>query len=238
MMNHFSDQIEPPIVGVAHFQPLAIVLGPVCPQNQKKALALIHLNNSVHLSIMHPRVFHSLIFLEPMIQVESPSNLGGRSPALWDSTRPDLWSSRHEAERYIRSDPFWRRWDSRVVDRYIQYGLCALPTALYPLHAPGRPLLPEAVTLTTAKAQEAWIYLRLNATPEIDSDDKSGSLTRTECFLGPDLSLSAKEGDNNNRNYVTVCPWSCIAFELLPYVRPPVFLIYGEKSHINTPARR
>ncbi|RAK77587.1 uncharacterized protein BO72DRAFT_468264 [Aspergillus fijiensis CBS 313.89] len=209
MVNHFSDQIEPPIVGVAHS---------------------FSRSQFVHLSIMHPRVFHSLIFLEPMIQVESPSNLGGRSPALWDSTRPDLWSSRHEAERYIRSDPFWRRWDSRVVDRYIQYGLCALPTALYPLHAPGRPLLPEAVTLTTTRAQEAWTYLRLNATPEIDSDDKSGSLTRTECFLGPDLSLSAKEGDNNNRNYVTVCPWSCIAFELLPYVRPPVFLIYGEKS--------
>ncbi|RAH48600.1 toxin biosynthesis protein [Aspergillus brunneoviolaceus CBS 621.78] len=200
MVNDFSDQIEPPIVGVAHS---------------------FSCSQFVHLSIMHPRLFHSLIFLEPMIQVESPCKLGGRSPALWASTRPDLWSSRHEAEMYIRSDPFWRRWDSRVVDRYIQYGRCALPTALYLLHAPGRPLLPEAVTLTTTKAQEAWTYLRLNATPEIDSDDKSGSPTRTERFLGPDLSLSAKEGDNNNRSYVTICPWSCIAFELLPYVRPP-----------------
>ncbi|RAH72603.1 uncharacterized protein BO66DRAFT_436269 [Aspergillus aculeatinus CBS 121060] len=111
-------------------------------------------------------------------------------------------------------------------------------SALYPLNAPRRPLLPDAVTLTTTKAQEAWKYLRLNATPQKDGDNKSGFLTRTERFLGPDLAISAKEGDNNNRSYVTVCPWSCIAFELLPYVRPPVFLIFGEKSHINTPARR
>ncbi|PYI34276.1 toxin biosynthesis protein [Aspergillus indologenus CBS 114.80] len=197
MMNHFLDQIKPPIVGVAHS---------------------FSCSQFVHLSIWHPRLFHSLIFLEPMIQVESPSKLGGRSPALWASTRPDLWSSQHEAEKYIRSNPFWRRWNSRAVDKYIQYGL--------------------PVTLTTTKAQEAWTYLRLNETPQIDGNDKNGALSRTERFLSPDLALSAKEGDNNNRNYVTVCPWSCIAFELLSYVRPPVFFIFGERSHINTPARR
>ncbi|RAH83272.1 toxin biosynthesis protein [Aspergillus japonicus CBS 114.51] len=217
MVNHFSDQIKPPIVGVAHS---------------------FSCSQFVHVCIMHPRLFHSLISLEPMIQVESPSKLGGRSPVLWASTRPDLWSSEHEAEKYIRSNPFWRRWDSRAVDKYIQYGLRALPTALYPLNTPGRPLLPGAVTLTTTKAQEAWTYLRLNATPQIDGNDKNGALSRTERFLSPDLALSAKEGDNNNRNYVTICPWSCIAFELLSYVRPPVFFIFGGKSHINIPARR
>ncbi|PYH82545.1 hypothetical protein BO82DRAFT_413837 [Aspergillus uvarum CBS 121591] len=104
MVSHFSDQIKPPIVGVAHS---------------------FRCSQFVRLSIMHPRLFSSLISLEPMIQVEGPSILGGRSPALWASTRPDLWSSSHEGEEYIRSNPFWRRWDSRAVDKYTIWPSCS-----------------------------------------------------------------------------------------------------------------
>ncbi|OJJ96561.1 hypothetical protein ASPACDRAFT_34303, partial [Aspergillus aculeatus ATCC 16872] len=45
-VNRFSDQIQPPVVGVAHS---------------------FSCSQFVHLSIMHPRLLHSLIFLEPMI---------------------------------------------------------------------------------------------------------------------------------------------------------------------------
>ncbi|KAB8231624.1 hypothetical protein ETB97_012210 [Aspergillus alliaceus] len=195
MVNHFRKQIQPPIVGIAHS---------------------FSCSQFVHLSIMHPRLLHSLVFLEPMIQVESPSKLGGRSPALWASSRPDVWASRKDAEAYIRGDPFWRRWDPRAVDQYVQFGLRVRP---------------ESVTLTTTKAQEAWTYLRFNATAR-DCDDL------TERFLSPDLAKTAKEGDNHNPNYVTICPWACIAFEFLPYVRPSTLFVFGEKSHINIPARR
>ncbi|OGM41470.1 hypothetical protein ABOM_010073 [Aspergillus bombycis] len=144
----------------------------------------------------------------------------GPSPARWTSTRPDEWPSQQDAETHIRRNPFWRRWDPRAVNAYIQFGLRPVPTSSS-----------GAVTLTTTKAQEAWTYLRFNPTPHVGSD-------LTERFLNPDLAVTAKEGDNHNPNYVTVCPWSCIAFEFLPYVRPSVLFVFGEKSHINLPARR
>ncbi|CRG83164.1 hypothetical protein PISL3812_00513 [Talaromyces islandicus] len=172
---------------------------------------------------MHPRLFHSLVFLEPMIQTEIPSKLGGPSPGLWASSRPDLWPSAQDAQKYIRGNGFWRRWDPRCVDRYIRFGLRPAPT---PSHS-------GAVTLTTTKAQEAWTYLRLNTGPR----DHGGGV-ETERFLNVDLATVAREGDCNNPNYALVCPWSCIAFEYLPFVRPSVLYIFGEKSHINIPERR
>lgn len=182
---------------------------------------------SVHLSIMHPRLFHSLVFLEPMIQTESPFKPGGPSPALWASSRPDLWPSVQDAEKYIRGESFWRKWDPRCLDRYIRFGLRRVPTALYPSSESG------AVTVTTPKAQEAWTYMRLNAGPRDNSDS-----VETEQFLSVDLATVPREGDNNNPNYALVSPWPCIAFEYLPFVRPSVLYIFGEKSYINNPERR
>ncbi|KAL4937734.1 hypothetical protein BDV06DRAFT_232381 [Aspergillus oleicola] len=206
MVNHFRELIQPPIVGIAHS---------------------FSCSQFVHLSIMHPRLLHSLVLLEPMIQVESPSKPGGPNPARWTSSRPDVWPSREDAERYIRESSFWRRWDPRSTDQYIQYGLRPAPTVLYPNSDPG------AMTLVTTKAQEAWTYLRLNAVPQ--HNDGGGT---TERFLAVDLAKVPREGDNNNSNYLFVCPWSCIAFEYLPYLRPSVMFIFGEKSHINVPERR
>ncbi|PWY93905.1 toxin biosynthesis protein [Aspergillus sclerotioniger CBS 115572] len=205
MVNHFRDQIKPPIVGIAHSFSCATF---------------------VHLSVMHPRLFHSLIFLEPMVQVESPSKAGGRSPALWASSRPDLWPSREAATTFIRSNPFWRNWDPRAVNQYLQYGLRPTPTALYPNASS------DAVTLATTKAQEAWTYLRFNATPQAGNDDP------TERLLGPDLATTPNGLTTNNPEYVAVCPWCSIAFEFLQYVRPSVLFVFGEKSHINVPERR
>ncbi|KAE8398978.1 hypothetical protein BDV37DRAFT_275688 [Aspergillus pseudonomiae] len=158
MVNHFRDQIQPPIVGVAHS---------------------LSCSQFVHLSIMHPRLLHSHVFLEPMIQ--------------------------QDAENHIRRNAFWRRWDPRAVNAYIRFGLRRVPTSSS-----------GTVTLTTTKAQEAWTYLWFNPTPHAGSDI-------TERFLNSDLAVTTKEGDNHNPNYVTVCPWSCMAFEFLPYMRPSVF---------------
>ncbi|KAL5045010.1 hypothetical protein BDW71DRAFT_215422 [Aspergillus fruticulosus] len=205
MVNHFRDLIRPPIVGIAHSFSCA---------------------QFVHLSIMHPRLFHTLVFVEPMIQVESPSKAGGPSPALWTSTRPDLWPSRQDAETYIRGNPFWRRWDARSVDQYVRFGLRPVPTALYPTCTSET----RAVTLTTQKAQEAWTYLRLNANTD--------GTAEAERLLAADLARVANDGDNNNPDYITVCPWSCIAFEYLPYLRPSVLYVFGERSHINVSPRR
>jgi hypothetical protein len=116
------------------------------------------------------------------------------------------------------------------MDRYISFGLRPVPTAVYPLSAS---VTPSSVTLTTTKAQEAWTYLGFNSTPQ-----SIGLRDSSEHILGKDMSREAGEGDLNNRNYVTTSPSPALAFELLPYVRPSVLYIFGEKSHINRPPRR
>ncbi|BCS30659.1 uncharacterized protein APUU_80962S [Aspergillus puulaauensis] len=176
---------------------------------------------------MHPKLFHSLIFLEPMMQVERPSKAGRPNPALWSSTREDTWASREQAENDLRENPFWRRWDSRAYNQYVKYGLRSCPTALYPDAST------TAVTLATTKAQEAWSYLRFNSAPT--SDRNSVDIDR---FVNADLARVPKDGDLNSPENMFVAPWPCIAFVYLPYVRPSVLYVFGEKSHINVPDRR
>ncbi|KAF2805107.1 toxin biosynthesis protein [Mytilinidion resinicola] len=207
MVNHFRDQIMQPIIGVAHS---------------------FSCSQLVHLSLMHPSLFHSLVFMEPMIQKENPSRLQSAPQARFSSLRPDIWPSRVEAEAFLRSSPLFRKWDARAVDNFLEFGLRPAPTELYPQASP-----PGAVTLTTTKAQEAWTFLRLYAFPS--STDPCDPV---ETVVGKDLAREAREEDMNNRSYVTNCPWPCLAYEFLPYLRPSTLFLFGESSHINRPARR
>jgi hypothetical protein len=148
-----------------------------------------------------------------------------RSPGLWASRRPDLWASREEAEAAIRKMGFFRSWDRRVVDKYVQYGLRSTPTALYPEEAP------SAVTLTTTKAQETWTYVRFDNSPYDPRDP-------AERFHWHDQPSNLENYDINNPKLITNCPGAAFAFELLRYVRPSVLYVFAEKSHFNQPARR
>jgi hypothetical protein len=51
---------------------------------------------------------------------------------MMSTYRPDLWPSRKAAEAAFRKNKFFQSWDSRVLDKYIQFGLREVPTALYP----------------------------------------------------------------------------------------------------------
>ncbi|KAK2612510.1 hypothetical protein QQS21_001448 [Conoideocrella luteorostrata] len=74
--------------------------------------------------------------------------------------RKDIWQNRAAAAAWQRKVS--KDWDSRVLDRMIQYGFRNLPTALYPdLPSGGDPNDP-AVTLTTTKHQDALGQLREN----------------------------------------------------------------------------
>jgi hypothetical protein len=165
-----------------------------------------------------------------MIQLENPSKMSGFPQAKFTSIKEDLWPSKALADSAIRSNPFFRPWDARSIDRFLSYGLRPVPTLVYPVSAT---VPSSSVTLTTTKAQEAWTYLRFNATPQAGNDKKY-----REFFLGKDLSRVSGDGHLNSRVYVTTCPSAALAFELLPYVRPSILYVFGEKSHINRPARR
>ncbi len=114
----------------------------------------------MNLALVHPRLFQSLILIEPIISKVAPTPLVPGSPSLvlMSTYRRDRWSSREEAARSFRK--LYKSWDQRVFDLWMLHGLRDL--------AP-----PSQVTLTTTKLQEVSSYLRPmfgRTLPHLDED--------------------------------------------------------------------
>ncbi len=213
MINHFRKHMKRPLVGIGHS------MGG---------------NNLVNLAIIHPSLFTSLILIDPVIQ-RLPSAGGNFEPAKSSARRRDLWPNRRAATAKLKSSPFYQKWDSRVLDRWVEYGFRETPTYLYPdiVSASTTPPVITAdpstatispskderqVTLTTTKHQEVLSFYRYNpATPEYpDPDTKPNPLTH------PDVDPSSIP----NSPFYQPVPIS--TFHKLPFVRPSVFYIFGD----------
>ena len=146
---------------------------------------------------------------------------------MFSSYRKDLWSSRSEAEAAIRKSGFFKAWDPRVLDTYLQYSLRSIPTAVYPDDRSRDPAiaLTNAVTLTISKHQEAWSYVRPNFTPQSNEPN----VDPVERLLSPDIT-PVTEG-----KYRFASPEALLTYMHLPHLRPYVQWVYGSTSPINVP---
>ncbi|KAJ5155771.1 toxin biosynthesis protein [Penicillium capsulatum] len=193
MVNHFREEFPRPIIGVAHSMGCAQL---------------------VHLSILHPRLFSTLILIEPVI---SGLQHGHFNPASFVARRRDVWETREKAEAGLRKS--LRKWDPEVVDRYLTFGLRSTPTRLY--NRDRDPNLPaSAVTLATTRHQESWSYTLPNLEPE------SAGLDR---LLLPDWSVEQE------RPYTYARPECLSAMQNLPLVRPGVLWVFGSESYLSPP---
>lgn len=198
---------------------------------QKCLLFSVHLSveklrltaKRVQLSLLHPRLFHSLALFEPIIQDDIPP---GPVAALPSTFRPDLWSSRDEAAASFRKNRMFSAWDPRVLDIFIQYGLRDLPTPLYPNPSPSNSG-ETPVTLATSKHQEAWSYVRSNFAPLPASDNAP---LHQERLMSPDLDPAAQG------TYLFHRAEPVLTNENLPHLRPRVLWIFGQRSPINSQA--
>lgn len=192
-------------------------------------------NNLVNLALMHPRLFTSLILIDPVIQ-RIPSPQGNFGPAKASTTRREIWPSRQAAREKLQQSRFYQAWDPRVLEKWIQFGLRELPTYVHPTMTtsstpptitadPSTATIPPAddekpVTLTTTKHQEVRTFLRPNfPTPEYPNPNvESNALTH------PDADPSAAP----NSPFYSPVPIS--TFHRLPHLRPSVFYIFGDPS--------
>ncbi|UKZ67697.1 uncharacterized protein TrAtP1_008854 [Trichoderma atroviride] len=90
-------------------------------------------NALTNVALMHPRLFTGFIMLDPVIarfagaphhpqnQQQLPEAFP--NPASLSITRRDTWPSRAAAREAFLSRPFYRDWDPRVLDLFVQYGL-------------------------------------------------------------------------------------------------------------------
>lgn len=171
--------------------------------------------HSVHLAIIHPRLLSTLVLYEPVIfddAIRPKVN-----PAKFVANRPDLWESRDTAEAALRKS--LRKWDSRVVERFLRFGIRSAPTRLY--NKESDPNLPDsAMTLTTTRHQESWSYTLPNLEPE---------------SAGLDRLLLADWDPKTERNLSFGRPECWSSMRNLPFLRPSVLWVFGGRSYLSPP---
>ena len=167
---------------------------------------------------MHPRLLHSLVFIDPIFQ----RHLGPHAAfAKLSTMRRDQWPSRTVAAEKFRGSKFYQQWDSRVLDKWNEYGLRELPTEQYPFSPKDNSEGPP-VTLSTTVAQEVYLYNRAyykddrllqdgNHTQEVHSEDIDGSLMyrpesqqlhrRLDCFKPSVLYVFGKQSEASPPEY-------------------------------------
>lgn len=162
----------------------------------------------------------ALILIDPVIQTENPSKAFAKASTY----RRDFWPSRKEAAKGFASSKFYQAWDPRVLEKWVEYGLRDLPTALYPERGDGQE---PPVTLTTTKAQEVFSYLR----PKYYGS--SGINPERDRNVYGDM-----HPDDIEPDYPFYRPEPAEIFRRLPELRPPVLYIFGKSSELATPTLR
>ncbi|KAK5120512.1 hypothetical protein LTR85_006167 [Meristemomyces frigidus] len=221
MVNHFRQHMKRPIIGVGHS------MGG---------------NNLVNLSLMHPRLFTTLILIDP-VMTRQPSREGNYFPARASTNRRDRWPSRKAAEASFKRSKFYQTWDPRVLDLWVKYGLRELPTYIHPYATaasgtppiitadpstatiPPEPTTEQEVTLATTKHQEVFQFMR----PNFVTDACPSPSTQPNPVTHPDVDPAAAPNEPFYR------PEPLATFHKLQYLRPSVFYIFGDKSDLSAP---
>lgn len=155
MINTFRNEMPRPLVGIGH------------------SMGGCHLAT---LALIHPRLLTNLILIDPVInryEKASHPNIARAS-----TFRVDLWKSKEDAERSFRKSKFYQGWDERVFQRWMEFGIRQVPTALYPRTG-------TEVTLSTTKHQEVFSFFRPNFR---GLNDKGEEIVNRETH--PDLDLT------------------------------------------------
>jgi hypothetical protein len=182
---------------------------------------------------MHPRLLHSLVLLDPVIQRQTtqldPTDLGKQKLVIAKTTqlstyRRDQWPSRKAAADSFKKNPFYQAWDPRVLERWLQYGLRDLPTAIYPLgESTPKSNEENPVTLSTTLHQEVFTYSRPNY------DGPPGFAVPVNKVTHPDLD------PDHLGSWPFYRPEPSRIFAQLPHLRPSVLYIFGGTSDMSPP---
>ncbi|KAJ6024239.1 toxin biosynthesis protein-like protein [Penicillium herquei] len=211
MINQFRDQMPRPLVGIGHSFGGNVI---------------------TNLAYMHPRLFTTLLLIEPVIQLTPPAmGFGTDAPGLINATlyRDDVWPSREAAVRANRA--LFAGWDPRCIERMIKYGFRDLPTALYPdVDAVKARFNTDAsesststpVTLTTSKYQDLITQMRENFSARDPTTGRVSIPRSTHADLNP---LAA---------FIPMYrPEPTMTFLRLPSLRPSCLWVIGGSTYLK-----
>lgn len=174
------------------------------------------------MAYLHPRLFTTLLLLEPVIQLGAPPiGFGTDGPGTINFTvhRKDIWPNRAAAAASI--SPLLKEWDPRVKDRMIQHSFRSLPTALYPDLPPDANPEDPPVTLRTTKYQDSLTQLREN----FEAHQRDGRIVIDRQTHADMDALAA---------FVPLYqPEPRAAFYRLPSLRPSALWVFGDRTYLN-----
>jgi pimeloyl-ACP methyl ester carboxylesterase len=223
LTNHFRASMPRPLIGMGHSFGGAIM---------------------AEVALIHPRLFSSLVLLDPVAtSLVRTGQQFGFSPMRQSAYRRDKWPSRAAAAASFRRNAFYRTWDPRVLDRWIEHGLRPTPTAIYPSPSRSRFRSPSApasegegegegeVTLTTTKHMECFTYFR----PQAQTIDPATGQRIIDRGAIPDADPAMLDADSN---FLFYRPEGAAIARRLPALRPGVLWIFGDTSNVNPPVVR
>lgn len=191
MTNTFRKQMTRPIYAVGH------------SMGGAQAVTAAHL---------HPRLFEGVVLIDPAISISSSPSLKGM--LKYTLRKPESYPAITQAEEHIRKLPFFKIWDHRALQRYIDTAFHSSPTIGLPN---------ERVKPTTSKHAETTTLIRPNTQhsglSEMASDVQRASYPNVD----PEAPLTGPVYNPHIR----------IAWSHLLSLRPAAFLILGEGSQIT-----
>ncbi|TVY78497.1 Abhydrolase domain-containing protein mpaH [Lachnellula suecica] len=206
MTNHFRDQMQRPIhteLIVSNCSGIGHSMGG---------------NIIVNLALLHPRLFTTIIPLEPVIN-KDPKDMDFIN-AYPLTFKKDRWASRSEAEASFRKSSMHKFWDPRTLQLIFKYGLREVPAA--PQSDGHQPSGPAPVTLTTTRDQEVLSFARASYPSRSEPFSSFKPTRRAHPDLGPD----------RNPHNAFYRPEATNTHLQLQYLQPSCLYVYGERSHM------
>ena len=197
MINTFAAQMPPPIYGIGQSWGC---------------------NNIILLSHFHQRLLAGMVLIEPYLGT-------GRGHQAYGTDRPtkhsqhrisllarrrDTWTSREEAAAKLRATPYYAAFDARVFERVVKYDLRDMPTQQHP----------HAVTLTTPKAQEVYLFSR-------PDPPFPGYEAAPDYKTRPEDTISVPGFYRGEAKHLK---------RIMPQLLPPILFLWGTESDIGNSA--
>ncbi|KAI0477680.1 prolyl aminopeptidase-like protein [Xylariaceae sp. FL0804] len=215
VVNVFRDRLPRPLVGLGHS---------------------FGGNILARLALLHPRLMHALVLLDPVVvRFSLRTAVGpGATPARSSVFRRDAWPSRAAAREAFERSAFYRAWDPRVLDAWCEHALRDLPTPLYPAESQSPAGAGVGVTLRTTKHQEVFTFLR-PLWPHVRAGAGGGGVIDRDA--APDFD-PADAADLPDPPFPFYRGEGVAVLRHLPELRPAALWVFGGDSDLAPPPDR
>ena len=198
LINHFRDRMPRPIIGFGHS---------------------IGGTSIINLALMHPRLFTTIVTVEPILARDPSPKSYALSYAI--EQQQDRWPSREAAVTDALKDRIYSSWDHRVFDIWTRVGYRDIIGA-EPIDST-RDRTPKPTPVTLSISKHAYLAAFVRSCHPKSTASKLSSFT-------PNWTEHPELMGFTSFRHPVYRPESLTAFAKLPFLHPTLLLVCGNKS--------